>query len=142
MIHTSGRRLLCFALFSASFLTLSPFASAQWTAPTPEELSMTSQPQAPGAAAVYLYREEKTDDPDQTYSEYVRLKILTEGGKDLANVELKYISEGYTNYSVDNIAGRTIHPDGTVIPFSGKQAGSGCAAIFLRRGNDVRVARP
>jgi len=81
---------------------------------------MTSQPQAPGASAVYLYREERTDDPDQTYSEYVRLKILTEGGKDLANVELKYVSEGDTNYSISNIAGRTIHPDGTIIPFSGK----------------------
>jgi len=95
-------------------------ASEPWTSPTPEELSMTSQPQAPGASAVYLYREEKTDDPDQTYTEYVRLKILTEGGKDLANVELKYISEGYTNFSLSDIAGRTIHPDGTVIPFVGK----------------------
>jgi hypothetical protein len=34
----------------------------QWTAPTAEELSMTSQPEVPGAAAVYLFKEEITDD--------------------------------------------------------------------------------
>lgn len=115
-------RSLAIAGFTYLMMLAAPPSAVaqQWTAPTPEELSMTSQPQAPGASAVYLYREEKTDDPAQTYSEYVRLKVLTEGGKDLANVELKYVSEGYTDYSVGDIAGRTIHPDGTVIPFSGK----------------------
>ena len=39
-----------------------PACAQQWTQPTPEELSMTSQPQVPGAAAVYLYREQTTDD--------------------------------------------------------------------------------
>ena len=29
----------------------------QWTTPTPYELAMTSQPEAPGAAVVYLYKE-------------------------------------------------------------------------------------
>jgi len=109
--------LLSLALTGAA---LSAKASEPWTAPTPEELTMTAQPQAPGAAAVYLYREEKTDDPNQTYTEYVRLKILSEGGKDRANVELKYISEGYTNFSIGDISGRTIHPDGTIIPFTGR----------------------
>ena len=40
-------------------------AFGQFQAPTPEELSMTSDPKAPGAAAVYLYRGEKEDDPDR-----------------------------------------------------------------------------
>jgi hypothetical protein len=102
------------------FTAASAAASDQWTVPTQEELSMTSVPQAAGASAVYLYREEKTDDPSFTYSEYVRLKILTEAGRDRANVELKFVSEGYFNYSVNDIAGRTIHPDGTIIPFTGK----------------------
>ncbi len=35
---------------------------AQFQPPTKEELEMTSDPKAPGADAVYLYREEKPDD--------------------------------------------------------------------------------
>lgn len=93
---------------------------AQWTAPTPEELSMTSEPKAPGASAVYLFREEMTVDHFHMYSEYVRLKILTEGGKDRANVELKYVAGGDMGYSVSDISGRTIHPDGSIVPFTGK----------------------
>ena len=87
----------------------------QWTVPTPEELSMTSIPQVPGASAVYLFREEKTEDHLHMYSVYERIKILAEGGKERANVELKYQSGGSMGYSVSDIAGRTIHPDGTVI---------------------------
>lgn len=81
---------------------------------------MTSQAGAPGAPAVYLFREENTVDHLHMYSEYVRLKILTEGGKERANVELKYVAGGQMGYSIDDIAGRTIHPDGTVVPFTGK----------------------
>ena len=92
----------------------------QWTVPTPEELSMTSIPQVPGASAVYLFREEKTEDHLHMYSVYERIKILAEGGKERANVELKYQSGGSMGYSVSDIAGRTIHPDGTIIPFTGK----------------------
>ncbi len=68
----------------------------QWIAPTPEELSMTSQPEVPGASAVYLYREETTDDKLHMFSIYVRLKVLTERGKEFGNVELNYehVSDG------------------------------------------------
>jgi len=60
----------------------------QWTQPTAEELSMTAQPQVPGAAAVYLYREETMDDLLHMSSIYVRLKVLTEAGKESADVVL------------------------------------------------------
>jgi Domain of Unknown Function with PDB structure (DUF3857) len=121
MIHTSGRRLLCFALFSALFLTFSPFARAQWTVPTLEELSMTSQPEVPGAAAVYLFREETTEDKMHMFSIYVRLKVLTERGKEYANVEVNYEhnSDGSSTV-IEDVQGRTIHSDGTIIPFTGK----------------------
>lgn len=93
----------------------------QWTAPTQEELSMTSQEGYPGIAGVYLNREETTNDSNHTWNVYVRLKVLTEKGKDYANVELKYgSSRDGGGYTVDDIAGRTIHPDGTIIPFTGK----------------------
>jgi hypothetical protein len=103
-------------------LTLIPAAHAdQWTAPTPEELTMTSQPQVPGAAAVYLFKEEITEDKLHMFSIYVRLKVLTEAGKEYANVELRqYNTSDNGGYSVAGIAGRTIHSDGTIIPFTGK----------------------
>ena len=40
-----------------------------WTKPTAEELSMTSQPEVPGAPAVYLYRKEFTQDLSQAGSD-------------------------------------------------------------------------
>lgn len=117
-------RILCTSVFVAVLTIASPLAHAadQWTKPTPEELSMTSQPQVPGAAAVYLFREETTEDRLHMFSTYVRLKVLTESGKKYANVELGYASSQFAggNISVDDIQGRTIHPDGTIIPFTGK----------------------
>lgn len=122
MNRMSDCRLLCSSFFACLLILSSPFARAsQWTTPTPEELSMTSQPEVPGAAAVYLYREETTEDKLHTFSTYVRLKVLTESGKKYANVELEYSSSrdnGST--SVTDIEGRTIHSDGTIIPFTGK----------------------
>jgi len=91
----------------------------QWIAPSPEELSMTSIKEVPGAAAVILDKDETTDDAMHMHSFYYRIKVLTDKGKEYANVELPFYSgEGGT--SVDQVAGRTIHPDGTVIEFSGK----------------------
>lgn len=92
---------------------------AQWTAPTPEELSMTSIPQVPGAVAAYLFKEEIADDGLHMQSFYYRIKILTEGGKDLANVELPFYA-GESGITLDTISGRTIHADGTIIPFTDK----------------------
>lgn len=96
-------------------------ARAQWTPPTEEELKMTAQPEVPGAAAVYLFREEITDDQLHVWTKYARIKVLTERGKDYANIELHQYDAGDNGgYSVSDIQGRTIHPDGTIIPFTGK----------------------
>ena len=104
------------ALCSSAHLALAD----KWTQPTPEELSMTTQPEVPGAPAVYLMREEVTEDKLHMYSVYVRLKVLNERGKEFANVELRYPSGHGTQMSMGEIAGRTIEPDGTVVPFTGK----------------------
>jgi len=82
---------------------------------------MTAQPEVPGAAAVYLFREETSEDDLHMFSIYVRLKVLTEKGKEYSNVELGYasITDGSSSRITD-IQGRTIHPDGTIIPFTGK----------------------
>ncbi|HEX4575766.1 MAG TPA: DUF3857 domain-containing protein [Edaphobacter sp.] len=121
-MNISGRSLFRLSLLSAlTVLSAAPTLAQQWTPPTPEELSMTSQPQVPGAPAVYLFREETTEDKLHMFSVYVRLKVLTDLGKKYSNVELKYaqFSEGIA-FSIDNIQGRTIHPDGAIIPFTGK----------------------
>jgi hypothetical protein len=94
--------------------------------PTPEELSMTSLPGYPGVAAVVLYREEITQDDLHVVQHYDRIKILTEDGKKYANVELPFVSTdedsdyGANDKKLGEIEGRTIHADGTIIPFTGK----------------------
>ena len=90
---------------------------AQFQQPTDEELKMTADPKAPGADAVYLYREEIANDPMHYQSFYARIKVLTEKGKELATVELPYLKG---DFKITDIKGRTIHADGTVIPLAVK----------------------
>jgi hypothetical protein len=65
---------------------------AQFQPPAPEELKMTADPKAPGAAAVYLNVEEVTDDPLHYHMVYARIKVLTEKGKEYATVEMPLLS--------------------------------------------------
>ncbi len=101
----------------SSFALGPTVAFCQFQQPTDEELKMTSDPKAPGAAAVYLYREEETDDKNHFYSFYSRIKVLAEKGKELATIRVPY-EHGVD--TVTDIQGRTIHADGTVIPLSAK----------------------
>ncbi len=87
--------------------------------PTPEELRMTSDPKAPGAEAVFLYRQVETDNRNHYTAEYARIKVLTEKGKEWATVEVPYLA-GFSD--APYIEARTIHSDGTVIPLTGKAA--------------------
>jgi len=92
-------------------------AAQKFQEPTREELKMTSDPKAPGAAAVYLNLEESTDNRSHYVSRYARIKVLTELGKELATVEVPYLP-GYSATPI--IEARTIHADGTVVPLTGK----------------------
>ncbi|MGA3081606.1 MAG: DUF3857 domain-containing protein [Terracidiphilus sp.] len=105
------------------------FVRAQFRQPTSEELKMTDDPKAPGAAAVYLNVDEIFDDDLHYQSFYVRIKVLQEKGKELATVELPYVKSDTTDYNIPAVLGtdatridevkvRTIHPDGTVIPMT------------------------
>jgi hypothetical protein len=93
------------------------FLRAQFQQPSEEELKMTSDPKAPGAAAVYLNINDVTDDGRHYHSFYVRIKVLTEKGKELANVEIPY---EHGSIKISDIKARTIHADGTIIPLTGK----------------------
>jgi hypothetical protein len=91
--------------------------AAEWPAITPAEQSMTGVPEQPGAPAVILNREETDNDLLHFHTTYMRIKIFTEGGREYANVQIPYDRHGGT---IGEIAGRTVHADGTVIPFEGK----------------------
>lgn len=108
--------LLCAALVLTSLLAPAA-ARGQFQTPAPDELKMTSDPKAPGAAAVYLYLERDNDDARSVVTVYERIKLLTEKGKDLATVRIPY-QPGMVNLA--EIQGRTIHADGTIIPLVAK----------------------
>lgn len=94
------------------------YGAVKWIQPTKAELAMTSDPAAPGAEAEYLNYNEFMDVPDHFDRIHVRIKILTEQGRDdFSNLRIYY-----PRGAVDIVAveGRTVHSDGTVIPFSGK----------------------
>ena len=113
-------------LLAAALLPATTALADSFQKPTQEELSMTSLPGFPGASAVVLFREQITRDDLHVVQHYDRIKILTEEGKKYANVELGYVSTssngqfGGDDKKLGEIAGRTIHPDGTIIPFTGK----------------------
>jgi hypothetical protein len=107
---------LTISLLSLSILPATAFA-ADWQQPTPEELKMTAEPSAPNADTIYLYREDVTDNKLHMEAVYVRMKILREEGKKYADVEINGASR---DFHITDIQGRTIHSDGTVIPFTGK----------------------
>ncbi|MGO9493282.1 MAG: DUF3857 domain-containing transglutaminase family protein [Terracidiphilus sp.] len=110
----------CLFLRSAAliFAALSPaLVRAQFQQPTDEELKMTSDPKAQGAAAVYLNISDVANDPMHYQSHYVRIKVLTEKGKDLSKIEVPYVKG---NWKITDIKGRTIHSDGTIIPLNVK----------------------
>ena len=86
---------------------------------SPDELKMTSEPQAPGAVAVVLFRQVDRDDNGNTSHEdnYRRIKILKEEGRKYADVEIPFFkNEG----NIVNIKARTIRPDGSIANFDGK----------------------
>jgi hypothetical protein len=86
---------------------------------SPEELKMTSEPLAPGAPAIILYRQVDRDDNGHTSHEdnFERIKILTEEGRKYADVEIPFIKGGN---DVVHLHARTIRSDGSVADFDGK----------------------
>jgi Domain of Unknown Function with PDB structure (DUF3857)/Transglutaminase-like superfamily len=110
-------RLLTCAVLCLGVTAIPTFLWGQFQPSTPEELKMTSDPKAPGADAVYLNIEETADDMLHFHSQYARIKVLTEKGKEMATISVPYPKGKFT---VDSIRGRTIHADGTIISLSVK----------------------
>ena len=106
---------LCFALLAPKAAR----ASLGFQPVNPDELKMTSEPLAPGAPAIILYRQVDRDDDryDAHEDDYLRIKILTEEGRKEANIEI-VLWTGFE--TVSNIHARTIKPDGSIVDFNGQ----------------------
>jgi Domain of Unknown Function with PDB structure (DUF3857)/Transglutaminase-like superfamily len=99
--------LLCPALRAFDFPAL-----------TDEDMKFREVPGQPGAPAAILYREEIDDDTKvHSHTTYERIKILTEAGRHQAEVEVPF---GSTWSHIESISGRTVHADGSIVPFDGK----------------------
>ena len=122
-------RFIWFSCLSLLLLTAAwvPAFASDWTQPTPEQLKMTRDPAAPNAPAVFLYWNEEVDDEHHFLSVYAEIKILTEKGREeFSNVAIQLSQTSWNPYylpggeQITGVEGRTIEPDGTVVPFTGK----------------------
>jgi len=104
-------------LLGLSFMAGSlPVRAADWLPISIEDLKMKSEPKAPGAAAIYLYRQVDRDDNGPSEANYERIKVLTEEGRQIANVEIPYYG-GPEN--IRSIEARTVQSDGRIVNFDG-----------------------
>src|SRR5262252_1978040 len=113
------RNTLTAMLFAFLALTNAPagWAGQAWPPVSPDEMKMTSEAKAPGAPAIFLYRQVDRDDTAGREINLARIKILTEDGRKYADVELPFVKN---QSQVRNIRARTIQPDGAIAEFNGK----------------------
>ncbi len=109
--------MLPLLLAFSALVTILPASAEDWLPITPEELKLTSEPNAPGAPAIFLYRQVDRNDQESHEYHYARIKIFTEEGRDHANVEIPYV-KGESD--IHKIEARTIRPDGSITNFDGK----------------------
>jgi len=88
-----------------------------WSPVSAEELALKEVPGYPGLKAVILDRDSFTDDAEGLTKETVRVKILTDQGRDYANIEIPYIKD-WQRFS--DLRARLIRADGTTVPFTGR----------------------
>jgi hypothetical protein len=115
------RRLAVLLILISTSLLFRPFLASisgdDWQPIDPADLKMTSEPKAPGAPAIYLYRQVDRDDQSGRETQYYRIKVFTEEGRKQADVEIPFLKDAE---QVNNIKARTIRPDGSVANFDGK----------------------
>jgi hypothetical protein len=103
------------ALIAASALPAR--GQGAWPVIPEEERAMTDCPQQPGADALWLFREVVTDHEAFETRIYKRMKILTEAGRDRANIEIPYYSGRQV---VKDLEIRLVPPQGPPQPFAGQ----------------------
>lgn len=117
----SSRRLFPLViafLLSGTAVSLRPASANEGFQPvSPVELKMTSEPLAPGAPAILLFRQVDRDDANYHEYNYLRIKILTEEGRKYADIEIPFLKR---KENVHSIKARSIRPDGSIANFDGK----------------------
>src|SRR5262249_32386381 len=106
----------CLLMVCCGVSTLAFGQKEDWLPITEQDLKIKEVPGNPGASAIQLYYANYLDDNAQTEFEYHRIKVLNEQGKSYADVEIQ------TDFGVNvsNLKARTIHPDGSIVEFTGK----------------------
>lgn len=101
-------------------LPLTSFAQRDsWLPVTEQEKSIKDVPGNPGADAIQLFYGQDIDDNSENNNaewDYIRLKVLTDKGKDRADIHI--VVPG--GFHVRELKARTIHPDGSIVEFTGK----------------------
>jgi hypothetical protein len=108
----------CVALFILIFLSFPPCTaqSADYWAPLPkEDILLSDNPMNPGASAMILDRRVESDDKKRLQTEWIRIKIFKPEGTKYADVQIPYSNK----FTVEDVRGRTVRQDGTVIEFNG-----------------------
>lgn len=143
------RTLLSFILCGA--WTAPARAALDWVPVTEAEKALEESPLDPGAGAVVLFKrgEMKVEERSAgfwitTIETYVRIKIFNESGLDAANVSFE--ASRYRRFK--SAEGRTILPDGRVVPldssqvFTGKSYETGSGAVFMKTSFALPAAEP
>lgn len=104
------------AAYFLGFASSVPSAD-DWLPVPPADLALKDNPASPGSRAMILYRQEFTDSQDAFVTEYFRVKIFTEEGKNQGDVEIPFVKG---RDSVEDIRARTIRPDGSIALFTGQ----------------------
>ena len=114
-----ANRIFVFAVLCSALFLLCPSTQAKddWPSIPPADLALKDNPARPGAKAMVLLRSAEINDRVAVVREYVRIKIFTEEGKGFADVTIPPLGQ---EFKVRSVQGRTIHPDGTIVPFSGQ----------------------
>ncbi|HSK72692.1 MAG TPA: DUF3857 and transglutaminase domain-containing protein, partial [Pyrinomonadaceae bacterium] len=102
--------LVCLLLFSQAI-----FAQIEWRPVSSAELGMKTPQVEPDADAEAIFWEVRLDDKKSdklSYNHYVRVKILTERGRErFSKFDIPFLK----GKKVENVAARVIKPDGSIV---------------------------
>jgi transglutaminase-like putative cysteine protease len=113
MIDRSG----IFGVLVLCLLVAPAFAGDDFRPINPAELAMRENPVTPGVSAVILEWDVRRNDTDSYEETYLRIKIFNDDGKKHADITIPF-AKGLSD--IRDVKARTIRPDGTVVPFTGK----------------------
>lgn len=109
MVTISRRLFIVVALMGALYNTFI-FGQEKWGKVSPEILAMTSFPQDSSTEAIILFdvaKQEITDEFQLLMNRHVRIKILTEKGKEFASIKIPY----WHTSKVKDLKAQTILPN-------------------------------